>query len=85
MMKTDDPLPPGATRLPLRLSSFQADGPFRDWYPGTRPRPLQHLLLSKWNQYFVQVWIGPNTSAGQRALLAHMVASISVRGPRNLP
>jgi hypothetical protein len=75
-----DPQPPAAARLPLRLSRFEAGGPFGAWYPGTRPRPLQHLLMSKPHQtYFVQVWIGPKTSARQRALAARMVASISVR------
>ena len=81
-----DGVSPRATRLPLRLSSFRADGLFRDWYPGTHPRPMQHLLLSTWHQsYFVQVWMGPKTSARQRALLARMVASISVRKPRTVP
>jgi hypothetical protein len=83
-LNTSDPIPPGATPLPLRLSSFQAGGPFSDWYPGTHPRPLQHLLQSKWQQsYFVQVWIGSKTSARQRALLARMVASISVQRPQD--
>lgn len=85
-LNPSDPVPPGATRLPLLLSSFQAGGPFSDWYPGTHPRPLQHLLLSKWHQsFFVQVWIGPKTSIRQRALLARMVASISVQRPRVRP
>lgn len=74
---------PGVTRLPLRLSSFRAGGLLRDWYPGTRPRPLQHVLLSKGQRYFIQVWIGPRTSARQRALLTRMIASISVGPPRN--
>jgi hypothetical protein len=74
-----------ATRLPLRLSSFRPTGSFRfyDFYAGTHPRPLQHLLVSKWHQrYFVQVWIGPKASARQRALLGRIVSSIAVRPPR---
>jgi hypothetical protein len=75
--------PPGATRLPLRLSSFRVGGLLRDWYPGTQPRPLQHVLRSKGQSYFVQAWIGPKASAHQRALLAHMIASLSVRHVRS--
>ena len=75
--------PPGTTHLPLRLSSFRVGGLLRDWYPGTHPRPLQHVLLSKGQIYYVQVWIGPKASAHQRAMLAHMIASISVRRPRS--
>jgi hypothetical protein len=77
-----------ATQLPLRLSSFRpADSfLFYDFYPGTRPRPLQHLLVSNWGQrYFVQVWIGPRASARQRALLGRIVSSIAVRQPRTRP
>jgi hypothetical protein len=75
-----------ATQLPLRLSSFRPADSFRfyDFYPGTHPRPLQHLLVSKWRQrYFVQVWIGPKASARQRALLGRIVSSITVRKPRS--
>ena len=75
--------PPGTTRLPLRLSTFRVGGSLRDWYPGTHPRPLQHVLLSKGQSYHVQVWIGPKASAHQHALLARMIASISVRRPRS--
>ena len=75
-------IPSVETSLPLRLSSFRIHGrPFRDWYPGTHPRPLQHLLLSNHQRYFVQVWIGPKASEHQRALVAAMVASISVHRP----
>jgi hypothetical protein len=73
----------GATQLPLQLSSFSTGGLFRNWYPGTHPRPLQHVLVSKWQQrYFVQVWIGSKASALQRALVGRIVASIAVRHPR---
>ncbi len=82
----DDGASSGATRLPMRLSSFRTGGAFQAWYPGTHPRPVQYLLVSKWHQtYYVQVWIGPKTSTGQRALLARMIASISVRRPRTAP
>lgn len=73
------------THLPLRLSSFRPASSFRfyDFYAGTRPQPLQHLLQAKnWGQrYFVQVWIGPKASARQRALLGRIVSSIAVRPP----
>jgi|SRR5579862_7613761 len=77
------PIEGGATRLPLRLSSFRTGGRMGDMYSGTHPRPLQHLVLSKDARYIVQVWIGPKVSAHQRALLKRMVASIAVPGPRN--
>lgn len=78
--------PQTATPLPLQLSSFRAGGAFRDWYSGTFPRPRQHFLVSQWGKrYFVQVWTGPNASARQRALVARMVASISVMRPRSRP
>jgi hypothetical protein len=64
------------------LSSFRAvvgiDG---DW-PDRHPRPLQHVVRSKGQMYFVQVWIGPRASKHQRALLARMIASISVQHGR---
>lgn len=78
-------MPAGETRLPLRLSSFRAGGALRQWYPGTHPRPLQHILLAKRQRYFVQVWIGHKASAHQRALLARVIASISVRRPQRQP
>jgi hypothetical protein len=37
-------VPAGTTRLPLRLPSFRDPGP--DWYSGTHPRPLQHVLVA---------------------------------------
>jgi hypothetical protein len=76
-------IPSAESRLPLRLSSFKVGGLLRQWYPGTHPRPLQHVLQSKGQRYFIQVWIGPKASAQQRALLARMIASISVRRPRS--
>jgi hypothetical protein len=72
------------THLPLRLSSFRPTGSFRfyDFYAGTHPHPLQHLLVSRWRQrYFVQVWIGPKASARQRALAGRIVSSIAVQRP----
>jgi hypothetical protein len=77
------PIEGGATRLPLQLKSFRTGGLMGRMYPGTHPRPLQHLLLAKSARYLVQVWIGPKASARQRALLTRMVASIAVPGPRN--
>jgi len=74
-----------ATKLPLRLSRFRPTGSFQfyGFYPGTHPRPVQHLLVSRWHRmYFVQVWIGAKASARQRALLGRMVSSIAVRPPR---
>lgn len=73
-----------ATQLPLQLSSFRTGGRmFSGWYPGTYPRPLQHLLVwkSQWAFVRVQVWIGPKASAGERALVERIVASIAVRQP----
>ena len=67
----------GAKRPPLRLSSFQRAA--ANWYPGTQPRPLQQKLELNGRTYYVQAWIGPNTSARQRSLLAQIVASISSR------
>src|SRR5436853_69340 len=66
-----------AKRPPLRLSSFQRAA--ANWYPGTQPRPLQQKLELNGRTYYVQAWIGPNTSARQRSLLAQIVASISSR------
>ena len=68
---------PHPARLPLQLSTFRPVGRQFDMYPATYPRPLQHLLLAKGaTRYFVQVWIGPQSSARNRALLARVVASI---------
>jgi hypothetical protein len=66
---------PAATQLPLRLSSFRRT--HGDWYPGTRPRPLQHVFVANRRRYLVQVWIGPKASARSRTLLARIVASLS--------
>ena len=71
------------TQLPLKLSSFRTGGSEGGMYPGTRPRPLQHLLYSRQGRYFVQVWIGPKASARQRSLLGRMIASIPVQRPRS--
>lgn len=74
---------PEATGLPLQLSSFRVGGWMGRMYSGTHPRPLQHLLFSQHERYIVQVWIGPNASARQRALLARMIGSITVRKPQS--
>lgn len=74
---------PHPARLPLQLSTFRAAGRQLDMYPGTYPSPLQHLLLTKGaTRFFVQVWIGPQSSPRDRALLARVVASIAVPDPR---
>ena len=71
--------PPRGTTLPLRLSSFRVAP--RAWYPRIRPRPLLHELRAGQN-FLVEVWIGRKVSARQRALLARMVASLSVPSVR---
>lgn len=72
-----------ATPFPLRLSSFHR--PRVDWYPGTLPRPLQHVVVAKRQRYLVQVWVGSKASSQQRALLARMIASLSFRRAKEHP
>jgi hypothetical protein len=78
-LRTLGPIPPsGASRPPLRLSTFHRAG--GNWYLGTRPRPLQQKLELDGRTYYVQVWTGRDASPQQRSLLSQIVASIASRG-----